>query len=126
MELHSRLIAVKRIDAGDTVGYGGSWICEKPTTMGVVAIGYGDGYPRYAKAGTPVLVNGQRVPLIGRVSMDMITVDLGDLTDAKLGDSVTLWGEALPVEEIALWSDTIPYTLVCGVTQRVQLVDKQT
>jgi alanine racemase len=124
MELHSRLIAVKRIDAGDTVGYGGSWICEKPTTMGVVAIGYGDGYPRYAKAGTPVLVNGQRVPLIGRVSMDMITVDLGDLTDAKLGDSVTLWGEDLPVEEIALWSDTIPYTLVCGVTQRVQLIDK--
>jgi alanine racemase len=124
MELHSRLIAVKRIDAGDTVGYGGSWICEKQTTMGVVAIGYGDGYPRYAKAGTPVLVNGQRVPLIGRVSMDMITVDLGNLTDAKPGDSVTLWGEALPVEEIALWSDTIPYTLVCGVTQRVQLIDK--
>jgi alanine racemase len=124
MELHSRLIAVKQIDAGDTVGYGGSWICKKPTTMGVVAIGYGDGYPRYAKAGTPVLVNGQRVPLIGRVSMDMITVDLGDLTNAKPGDSVTLWGEALPVEEIALWSDTIPYTLVCGVTQRVQLIDK--
>lgn len=125
MELHSRLIAVKQIEAGDTVGYGGCWICEKPTTMGVVAIGYGDGYPRYAKAGTPVLVNNQRVPLIGRVSMDMITVDLGDLSDVKPGDSVTLWGEDLPVEEIALWSDTIPYTLVCGVTQRVQLVDKK-
>jgi alanine racemase len=124
MELHSRLIAVKSIDAGDTVGYGGSWICEKPITLGVVAIGYGDGYPRYAKVGTPVLVNGQRVPLIGRVSMDMITVDLENQANAKPGDPVTLWGEDLPVEEIAQWSDTIPYTLVCGVTQRVQLVEK--
>lgn len=124
MELHSRLIAVKQIEAGDTVGYGGSWICEKPTTMGVVAIGYGDGYPRYAKPGTPVLVNGRRVPLIGRVSMDMITVDLTTGPHAKPGDPVILWGESLPVEEIARWADTIPYTLVCGVTQRVQLVEK--
>lgn len=125
MELHSKLIAVKQIDAGDTVGYGGSWTCEKPTKLGVVAIGYGDGYPRYAKAGTPVLVNGGRVPLIGRVSMDMITVDLDTQPDAKSGDPVTLWGEGLPVEEVALWADTIPYTLVCGVTQRVRLVEKQ-
>jgi alanine racemase len=125
MALHSRLIAIKQIDAGDTVGYGGSWICQKPTTLGVVAIGYGDGYPRHAKAGTPVLVNGLRVSLIGRVSMDMMTVDLENQPDAKPGDSVTLWGEGLPVEEIAHWADTIPYTLVCGVTQRVQLVEKQ-
>ncbi len=124
MELHSRLIAVKQIEAGDTVGYGGSWTCEKPTTMGIVAIGYGDGYPRYAKVGTPVLVNGRRVLLIGRVSMDMITVDLETEPHAKPGDPVTLWGEGLPVEEIAKWADTIPYTLVCGVTQRVQLVEK--
>jgi len=124
MELHSRLIAVKHIEVGDTVGYGGSWLCKKPTTLGIVAIGYGDGYPRYAKAGTPVLVNGRRVPLVGRVSMDMITVDLETGTDAKPGDPVTLWGEGLPVEEIALWADTIPYTLVCGVTQRVKLVEK--
>lgn len=124
MELHSRLIAVKKIEVGDTVGYGGSWMCEKPTTMGIVAIGYGDGYPRYAKVGTPVLVNGRRVPLIGRVSMDMITVDLEAQAHAKPGDPVTLWGEGLPVEEIAQWADTIPYTLVCGVTQRVQLVEK--
>jgi len=123
MALHSRLIAVKRIDAGETVGYGGSWTAEKPTTLGVVAIGYGDGYPRYAKVGTPVLVNGRRVPLIGRVSMDMITVDLEAGADAKPGDPVTLWGEGLPVEEIALWADTIPYTLVCGVTQRVRVVE---
>lgn len=124
MALHSRLIAVKQIEAGDTVGYGGSWICEKSTTLGVLAIGYGDGYPRHAKAGTPVLVNGLRVPLIGRVSMDMITVDLGSQTLAKPGDPVTLWGEGLPVEEIALWADTIPYTLVCGITRRVQIVEK--
>ncbi len=123
MALHSRLIAVKQVEAGETVGYGGSWTSEKTTTLGVVAIGYGDGYPRYAKAGTPVLVNGRRVSLIGRVSMDMITVDLGAGNDAKLGDPVTLWGESLPVEEIALWADTIPYTLVCGVTQRVQVIE---
>lgn len=125
MELHSRLIAVKEIEAGDTVGYGGSWICENPTRLGVVAIGYGDGYPRNAKVGTPVLVNGHRVPLIGRVSMDMVTVDLETQAQAKPGDPVTLWGEGLPVEEIAMWADTIPYTLVCGVTRRVQLVEKQ-
>jgi alanine racemase len=124
MALHSRLIAVKSIEAGDSVGYGGSWICEQPTTLGVIAIGYGDGYPRHAKTGTPVLVNGRRVPLIGRVSMDMMTVDLGIGTQAKPGDPVTLWGEDLPVEEVAHWADTIPYTLVCGVTQRVQLVEK--
>ncbi|MFZ2171875.1 MAG: alanine racemase, partial [Methylococcaceae bacterium] len=124
MGLHSRLIAVKRIAKGDKVGYSGTWICEKPTTLGVVAIGYGDGYPRYTKAGTPVLVNGQRVPLIGRVSMDMITVDLDAQPKAKPGDPVTLWGDGLAVEEIALWAGTIPYTLVCGVTQRVQIVEK--
>ena len=122
MELHSRLIAVKQIEAGDSIGYGGSWRCDKPTTQGIVAIGYGDGYPRHAKVGTPVLVNGLRVPLIGKVSMDMISVDLGNETPAKPGDPVTLWGKGLPVEEIALWADTIPYTLVCGVTRRVQII----
>jgi len=124
MELHSQLIAVKQIEKGDAVGYGGSWTCEKPTMLGVVAIGYGDGYPRYAKTGTPVLVNGKRVPLVGRVSMDMIAVDLEFQPDAKPGDPVILWGDGLPVEEIARCADTIPYTLVCGVTQRVQLVEK--
>jgi alanine racemase len=124
MGLHSRLIAVKPIAKGDKVGYSGTWVCEKPTTLGVVAIGYGDGYPRYAKAGTPVLVNGRRVPLIGRVSMDMITIDLETQPKAKPGDPVTLWGDGLAVEEIALCADTIPYTLVCGVTQRVQIVEK--
>ncbi|MGZ8097179.1 MAG: alanine racemase C-terminal domain-containing protein, partial [Methylosarcina sp.] len=82
----------------------------------------GDGYPRYAETGTPVLVNGRRVPLIGRVSMDMITVDLETQPEAKPGDLVCLWGKELPVEEIALHAGTIPYTLVCGITQRVQII----
>ena len=125
MSLHSRLISVKPIYRGDTVGYGATWICEKEMLLGVVAIGYADGYPRYAKAGTPVLVNGQRVPLIGRVSMDMITVDLSSQPEAKAGDSVTLWSDSLPVEEIALCSGTIPYTLVCGVTQRVKQIEAE-
>lgn len=123
MSLHSRLISVKPISKGDTVGYGGSWRCEQDTILGVVAIGYADGYPRYARVGTPVLVNGQRVSLIGRVSMDTITVDLGAQSNAKPGDAVTLWGESLPVEEIALCANTIPYTLVCGVTQRVRQIE---
>ncbi len=123
MSLHSRLIAVKRLEMGESVGYGGSWVCEKDTLLGVVAIGYGDGYPRYAKSGTPVLVNGQTVPLIGRVSMDMITVDLETQPDAKPGDPVTLWGSDLPVEKIALAAGTIPYTLLCGITQRVQIIE---
>jgi alanine racemase len=123
MSLHSYLIAVKLIEKGETLGYSGSWRCEQDTTVGVVAIGYGDGYPRYAKDGTPVLVNGSRVPLIGRVSMDMITVDLASQPNAKPGDPVVLWGNSLAVEEIADCANTIPYTLVCGVTQRVKFID---
>jgi alanine racemase len=125
MSLHSRLIAVKRIAQGETVGYSGSWTCAKPTLLGVAAIGYGDGYPRHAPSGTPVLVNGRRVELIGRVSMDMITLDLEACPDAKIGDPVTLWGDGLPVEEIARYAGTIPYTLVCGITQRVSLVEER-
>ncbi len=121
MSLYSRLISVKNINQGEAVGYSETWVSTKKTKIGVVAIGYGDGYPRYTKTGTPVLVNGKRVPLIGRVSMDMITVDLNDQVDAKSGDPVILWGDGLPVEEIAKYADTIPYTLLCGITQRVEL-----
>jgi alanine racemase len=123
MSLHSQLIAVKPVAKGETVGYGGSWRCEENTLLGVIAMGYGDGYPRYAEQGTPVLVNGQRVPLIGRVSMDMMTVNLASQSYAKVGDPVTLWGEGLAVEDIAACSGTIPYTLVCGVTQRVRRLE---
>lgn len=120
MSLHSKLISVKTIKPGARVGYAGTWYCETSTRLGIVAIGYGDGYPRAAKTGTPVLINGKRVPLVGRVSMDMIAVDLCTQPGSKPGDTVTLWGDGLPVEEIAQCSDTIPYTLLCGVTQRVK------
>lgn len=124
MSLHSRVIAVKRLAAGETVGYGGSWKAEHDTLLGVVAIGYGDGYPRHVRPGTPVLVNNKPVPLIGRVSMDMITVDLQSQPDTQPGDPVTLWGPGLPVETIARAADTIPYTLLCGITQRVQIIEQ--
>jgi alanine racemase len=119
MNLHSRLIAVKQVKQGEYIGYGNAWLCRQDTRVGIAAIGYGDGYPRYMKSGAPVLVNGQRAALIGRVSMDMITLDLSKQALAKPGDPVTLWGEGLAVEEIANWADTIPYTLVCGITERV-------
>ncbi|MDX1824816.1 MAG: alanine racemase C-terminal domain-containing protein, partial [Thiohalomonadales bacterium] len=97
----------------------GTYRCPQDMTVGVVAIGYGDGYPRHAPSGTPVLVNGQRVPLVGRVSMDMISVDLRNCTHARIGDPVVLWGQGLPVEEIAANAGTIGYELLCRVTQRV-------
>lgn len=125
MSLHSKLIAVKPLAKGDAVGYSGTWVAEKAIRLGVIAVGYGDGYPRYAKSGTPVLVNNQRVPLIGRVSMDMLTVDLSSQPNAKMGDLVTLWGEELPIEEIALCANTIPYTLVCGITPRVTMMTEK-
>jgi alanine racemase len=124
MTLRSELIAVNRLKRGDAVGYGGSWCCPEDMAVGVVAVGYGDGYPRHAVAGTPVLLNGRRVPLVGRVSMDMITVDLRDQPEARIGDEVVLWGEGLPVEEIAEHATTIPYELLCGVTGRVRIVEK--
>ncbi|MCK5897689.1 MAG: alanine racemase [Methylococcales bacterium] len=119
MSLYSQLIAIKELAAGESVGYGGSWIASKNLRLGIVAIGYGDGYPRHAKVGTPVLINGQKVPIVGRVSMDMLTVDLSLQPQAEVYDEVMLWGNLLPVEKIASAADTIPYTLVCGVTTRV-------
>jgi len=123
MSLHSRLIAVKDVAAGERVGYSGTWQCQTPTRLGVISIGYGDGYHRHTQSGAPVLVNGKRVKLIGRVSMDMITVDLNEQPHAQPGDPVILWGEGLAIEEIARYADTIPYTLLCGITQRVQMLE---
>lgn len=123
MTLRSELIAVNQLKKGDAIGYGGNWCCPEDMPVGVVAVGYGDGYPRHAGNGTPVLVNGKRVPLVGRVSMDMITVDLRSQPGAGAGDVVVLWGEGLPVEEIAEHADTIPYELLCGVTGRVGIVE---
>lgn len=120
MTLRSELIAIHQLQKGDAIGYGGTWICDEDMLMGVVAIGYGDGYPRHAVNGTPVLVNGKIVQLAGRVSMDMITVDLRTQPNAKVGDPVVLWGEGLPVEQVARFADTIAYELLCGVTERVR------
>jgi len=121
MTLKSSLITIRELEADEPVGYGGAWQSDKKTVIGVVAIGYGDGYPRHAKNGTPVLVNGRRVPLIGRVSMDMITVDLGIDSQEQVGDLVTLWGDSLPVAEIAKCATTIPYELMCNITRRVKI-----
>lgn len=123
MTLMTRLIAVKRIPKGGRVGYGGSWTCPEDMLTGVAAVGYGDGYPRHAPGGTPVLVNGARVPLIGRVSMDMISVDLRSQPAAKVGDPVVLWGRGLPVEEVAEYAGTIAYELVCRLAPRVPVVE---
>ncbi len=123
MTLRSELIAVNHLKRGDAIGYGGAWVCPEDMTVGVVAAGYGDGYPRHAPNGTPVLLNGRRVPLVGRVSMDMLTVDLRDQPQARSGDPVVLWGEGLAVEEIAEYAGTIPYELVCQVMPRVALVE---
>ena len=123
MTIKSRLIAVNQFKQGDAIGYGGTWTCPQDMPVGVVAFGYGDGYPRHAVSGTPILINGQRVPLVGRVSMDMITVDLRSQPQAQVGDPVVLWGQGLPIEEIARCAGTIPYELVCGITQRVRMTE---
>ncbi len=119
MTLSSEIIAIRDLQAGDPVGYGTRFRCERPTRVGVVAMGYGDGFSRHAQNGTPVLVNGQRCPLIGRVSMDMLTVDISNLPEAKIGDKVVFWGEQLPVEEVAQGCDSIPYELVTTLTSRI-------
>lgn len=121
MTLKSHLIAVRTHKTGESVGYGAKWQAEQDTMLGVIAVGYGDGYPRMAPAGTPVLVNGRLVPIVGRVSMDMITVDLGLNTADKVGDGVILWGEGLPVEIVAKHIGTIAYELVTKLTARVPL-----
>ena len=120
MTLTADLIAVNSAKPGDCVGYGATWQCPEEMPIGIVAIGYGDGYPRHARTGTPVLINGSLCPLIGRVSMDMIAVDLRPAPQAKVGDSVVLWGKGLPVEQIADCAETISYELFCHVTQRVE------
>lgn len=122
MTLKSRLIAVRPHQAGESIGYGAFWTAKKDTKIGVVAVGYGDGYPRMAPEGTPVLVNGRIVPIVGRVSMDMLTVDLGLNSNDKVGDDVTLWGDGLPASDVAKHIGTIAYELVTKLTSRVALL----
>jgi alanine racemase len=125
MTLSTRLIAINRVQKGERVGYAGAWECPEDMNVGVAAIGYGDGYPRHADPGTPVLVNGARATLIGRVSMDLVTIDLRNHPEARIGDPVVLWGRGLPVEEVAMHADTIGYELTCGVTRRVRFVEDE-
>ncbi|MEZ8826840.1 alanine racemase [Vibrio amylolyticus] len=125
MTLKSPIIAVREVKAGESVGYGSAWLCEKDTKIGVIAIGYGDGYPRMAPNGTPVWVNGRKVPIAGRVSMDMLTVDLGADTTDKVGDVAILWGSELASEEVADHIGTIAYELVTKLTSRVVMEYKK-
>ncbi|QLF92817.1 alanine racemase [Pseudomonas sp. ABC1] len=119
MRLTGRLIAVRDLAPGESVGYGAGWIAERPSRIGTVSCGYADGYPRIAPSGTPLAIRGQRVPLAGRVSMDMLAVDLTDLPDAVLGDEVELWGEQVTIDELATACGTIGYELLTKVTARV-------
>lgn len=124
MTMQSKLIAIKALKKGDLIGYGCTWACPEDMPVGVVSIGYGDGYPRHATNGTPVLIHGVRCPLVGRVSMDLMTLDLRPVHNAAVGDVVTLWGQGLPVEDIAACARTIPYELLCNVTQRVSFIEQ--
>jgi alanine racemase len=118
--LSSRVIAVKSIAAGDAVGYGESERVSRATRLGLISIGYGDGYPRHLSGrGAQVLVDGQSARLLGRISMDLSAIDLTDLPDVQVGSPVILWGAALPAEHVARCADTISYELTCGITRRV-------
>jgi len=125
MTLTTKIIAVNRVKRGERVGYAATWECPEDMDVGVAAIGYGDGYPRHAEPATPVLVDGVRAEVIGRVSMDLVTIDLRNAPAAKIGAAVVLWGRGLPVEEIAHHADTIGYELTCGVTRRVRFVEDE-
>jgi alanine racemase len=118
MTLTSAVISVRDVAVGESVGYAACWTAQRPSRIATVSIGYGDGYPRLAANGTPVLVNGQRAPLVGRVSMDMITVDVTELPDVNIGDEVVLWGEGLPASEVAEYAGTIGYELTTRMPAR--------
>lgn len=125
MSLSSKLIAINQVAKGERVGYGGLYTCPEDMAVGVIAIGYGDGYPRSAATGTPVLIRGRTAPIIGRVSMDLMTVDLREHADAEVNDRVLLWGPELPVERIAASAGTISYELTCGITRRVMFIEDE-
>lgn len=121
MTLLSEVIAVQQLSVGERVGYGGTFEADREMRVGVVACGYADGYPRHVPTGTPVLVNGRRTRTLGRVSMDMLTIDLTDFRNADVGTPVTLWGEGLPADEVATAAGTISYELFCALARRVPI-----
>ncbi|MBS97298.1 MAG: alanine racemase [Oceanospirillaceae bacterium] len=119
MTLTTEVIALRDVAEGEAVGYGGTFICKRPTRIATIAMGYGDGYPRHAQNGTPVVIHGRRAAVAGRVSMDMMTIDVTDVPDVNIGDRVELFGKALSAAEVATWCGTIPYTMVTCLTPRV-------
>jgi alanine racemase len=123
MTLCSEIIGVQHLEQGERVGYGFSYQAGQEMTIGVVACGYADGYPRHAPSGTPVLVAGQRTSTVGRVSMDMLCVDISDIPEAYVGTPVTLWGEGLPCDEVAQAAGTVSYELLCALAPRVPVVE---
>jgi alanine racemase len=122
MTISSKVIAVQTLKQGEGIGYGHIFRADRPMRVGIVAGGYADGYPRHAPTGTPVLVNNRRTRIIGRISMDMLHVDLSELTDAGVGSPVTLWGKGLPVEEVAQAAGTVGYELLCALAHRMRIV----
>jgi alanine racemase len=125
MIFKTELISLSVYKKGEPIGYGGQWRCPEDMLIGVAAVGYGDGYPRHAENGTPVLLNGKLASLAGRVSMDMITIDLRRVPDAKIGDEVVLWGRGVSVDVVARHAGTISYELLCSITSRVKKIYKQ-
>lgn len=123
MTLSTRIIAINQVPQGEAIGYGGSFVASAPMRVGIAAIGYGDGYPRHAPSGTPVMVAGKRVATVGRVSMDLLALDLTAHPEIKIGAPVELWGRNLPVEEVADAAETISYELTCGITRRVRFIE---
>ena len=130
MSLRSEIIAIQDIQSHDSVGYGSTFIAEQAMKIGIVACGYADGYQRISPTGTPVLVNSIRTKIIGRISMDMLAVDISDIKDADVGSEVVLWGKSsngtiLPIDEVAASSGTIGYELMCAVTARVNFINQE-
>lgn len=125
MTVQSEIISIKPFKKGDSIGYGARYICTEEKIVGVVAFGYGDGYPITAKDGTPVLVNGKKCPIMGRVSMDMIMIDLSNHDDVKVGDTATLWGEGLPIEEVVTYTNNITWDILTGMQSRVKFIWKE-
>ena len=123
MTLASKLIAIQDLQPGAAIGYGETYKAARAMRVGVIACGYADGYPRHAPSGTPVLVNGVRVKTAGRVSMDMMTADLTDVPDARVGSPVVLWGEGMPVDDVATSAGTVGYELLCALAPRVHVVE---
>lgn len=119
MELSARVIGIRSIEAGERVGYGGRWVARRISRIATIAIGYGDGYPRHAADGTPVMIEGRRLPLVGRVSMDMIMVDVTDHPAAGIGSLAILWGADPGIDEVAMHANTIGYELLAGLPKRV-------